>query len=86
MGDEAASASLTASFGRSPGWLHEVTRVDDAPGTLRVKLVSPEVVLSREAFLELADVMMIAAEECACVFDGFQVDVAAIRRRPWWRV
>jgi hypothetical protein len=53
---------------------------------IRVKLISPEVRFSRDAFMDLVEVAMIAAKGHACTFDGFQVDVSSVRRRPWWRI
>lgn len=81
--DESAAESLVGAF---EDWVHEVTPDNDGSTRLRVMLVSPEVALSRDAFLELVDVMMIAAVEYACVFDGFQVDIGTVQRRPWWRL
>ena len=45
----------------------------------------PLAYLSTEALLELVDVMMIAAHESGCVFDGFQVDLSDLQQRPWWK-
>jgi hypothetical protein len=59
--------------------------IDDPPGTISVKIISPLAYLSREALLELVDVMMIAAHESGCVFDGFQVDLSDLQQRPWWK-
>ena len=83
---EIAAASLTAAFDVDRQWLREITPLDDGSGRLRVKVVTPEAVLTRKAFLELVEVMMVAAYQHGCVFDGFQVDVSAIRRRPWWSI
>jgi hypothetical protein len=63
-------------------WDHEVSPRD---GVISVKITTGLVHLSRDAFLELVDVMMIAADEAGCVFDGFQVDWSALQRRPWWK-
>jgi hypothetical protein len=53
----------------SAKWDHEISRQD---GAVSVKIITPLVHLSRDAFLELVDVMMIAAHEAGCVFDGFR--------------
>ena len=55
-------------------------------GVISVKITTELVHLSRDAFLELVDVMMIAADEAGCVFDGFQVDLSDLQRRPWWKL
>lgn len=83
--EDAAVASLLNAFPETAEWDHEVSAIDDPPGGISVKITSPRAYLSREAFLELVDVMMIAAHESGCVFDGFQVDVSALRQRPWWK-
>jgi hypothetical protein len=83
--DDLAAAALVDNFKRGD-WRHRIERTDDGPSKRRVHLVSPEVVLSPEAFHELVDVMMVAAVENRCHFDGFHVDVGAVRRRPWWRL
>jgi hypothetical protein len=83
--DESAAKSLATSFAPSGGWRHEVVCGDVAPERVCVKVVSPEVRLSPEAFRGLVEVTMIAAQAHAFRFDGFQVNVGAVRRRPWWR-
>jgi|SRR5215475_8152571 len=88
--DIAAVRALLPAF---PGWERNIGTVwernggtvDDAPGELSITLVSPLVHLSREAFLELVDVALIAARQSSCVFDGFQVDMSTLVKRPWWR-
>jgi hypothetical protein len=82
---DSAVASLLHAFPETAEWNHEVSRTDDPPGAISVKLTSPLVYLSREALLELVDVMMIAADESGCVFDGFQVDLSDLQQRPWWK-
>jgi len=69
---EHTAASLVGAF-TSSGWLQEISKTEEGVGRRRVKVVTPEVNLTREAFLELVEVMMIAAHEHSCVFDGFQV-------------
>jgi hypothetical protein len=58
---------------------------DNPLGRLSVHIISPPVHLSKEAFLELVDVAMIAAHESSCIFDGFQVDTSALQERRWWK-
>jgi hypothetical protein len=82
--DDLVASALVATFTRGD-WRHRIERFDGGPSKRRVHIVSPEVVLSPEAFHELVDVMMVAAVENGCHFDGFHVDVEAVRRRPWWR-
>jgi hypothetical protein len=82
---DSAVASLLNGFPETAEWNHEVSRIDDPPGTISVKIISPLAYLSREALLELVDVMMIAAHESGCVFDGFQVDLSDLQQRPWWK-
>ena len=82
---DSAVASLLNGFPETAEWNHEVSRTDDPPGTISVKIISPLAYLSREALLELVDVMMIAAHESGCVFDGFQVDLSDLQQRPWWK-
>jgi hypothetical protein len=82
---DSAVASLLNAFAEAAEWKHEVSRIDDSPGAISVKITSPPVYLSREALLELVDVMMIAAHESGCVFDGFQVDLSDLPQRPWWK-
>jgi len=82
---DSAIASLLNGFPETGEWKHHVSRIDDPPGAISVKIVSPLAYLSREALLELLDMMMIAAHESGCVFDGFQVDLSDLQRRPWWK-
>ena len=63
---------LKPSF-TSSGWPQEIAKAEEGVGRCRVKVVTPEVNLTRETFLELVEVMMVAAHEHSCVFDGFQV-------------
>ena len=83
--DDAVAASLLSGFAETAGWNHEVSAIDDTPGGISIKIVSPLAYLTREAFLELVDVMMIAAHDSGCVFDGFQVDLSDLQQRPWWK-
>jgi hypothetical protein len=80
--EEGAAASLGGVFADGK-WGRELAVVD---GRFRVKLTTPEIVLTPQAFHELVDVMMVAAVEHGCTFDGFQVDLNAVRRRPWWQI
>jgi len=83
--DETAAAAVAASYVNN-GWLREVDQLEDGSGRLRIKLVSKPVYLTRQALLELADVMMVSAHHHGCAFDGFQIAVSAVRPpRPWWR-
>ena len=77
---DTVAAALVHAFPAK--WDHEISRRDDA---ISVKIITPLVHLSRDALLELVDVMMIAADEAGCVFDGFQVDLSDLQRRPWWK-
>jgi len=82
---DSAVASLLNAFPETGEWNRDVSRIDDTPDTISVKIISPLVHLTREALLELVDVMMIAADESGCVFDGFQVDLSDLKQRPWWK-
>ena len=85
--EDAEVASLLNAFPNAAGWDHGVSRMDDPPGAgaISIKVISPLAYLSREALLELVDVMMIAAHESGCVFDGFQVDVSDLQQRACWK-
>jgi len=82
---EIAAAALAAAFVSKGDWRRELVALADDSAQVRVKLITPMVALTRQAFLELVDVAMVAAHARGCVFDGFQVDVSALQRRPWWR-
>ena len=84
--EDAEVASLLNAFPNAAGWDHGVSRMDDPPGAISIKVISPLAYLSREALLELVDVMMIAAHESGCVFDGFHVDLSDLQQRPWWKL
>jgi hypothetical protein len=79
-GADTVAAALVNAFPAE--WDREVSPWD---GVFSVKITTELVHLSRDAFLELVDVMMIAADEAGCVFDGFQVDLNDLQRRPWWK-
>jgi len=79
-----AADSLAAAYG-GDGWEVEIDSIPGESEELRIKIVSPEVALTRTAFLELVEVMMIAAVDHGCSFDGFQVNMKAVRRR-WWHL
>jgi hypothetical protein len=83
--EASAVASLLNAFPETAGWNHIVSEVDDRPGAMSAKIISPPTYLSREALLELVDVMMIAAHESGSTFDGFNLDLADLQRRSWWR-
>jgi hypothetical protein len=83
---DSAVASLLNAFPEAAEWNHDVSRTDDSPDAISVKITSPLVYLTREALLELVDVMMIAAYESGCVFDGFQVDLSDLPQRRWWKL
>jgi hypothetical protein len=76
--DDLTATSLVASF-TGGDWRHRIESSDDGPSKRRVRLVSPEMALSPEAFHDLVDVMMVAAVENHCAFDGFQVEAATVR-------
>ena len=83
--EDASVASLLNAFPEAAEWNHDVSRMDDPPGGISVKIISPLAYLSREALLELVDVMMIAAHDSGCVFDGLQVAVSDLQQRSWWK-
>jgi hypothetical protein len=83
--EDSAVAALLNGFPETAEWNHEASRIDDPPGAISVKIISPLAYLSREALLELVDVMMIAAHDSGCVFDGFHVDLSDLQQRPWWK-
>jgi hypothetical protein len=82
--DEDAAASLAAGYVKA-GWLREIEPAEDDSGRFRIRRDSQRVYLTRQAFLELVEVMMISAHRHGCAFDGFQVDVSAVQPpRRWW--
>ena len=83
--EEPAVASLLNGFPETAEWNHQVSRIGNPPGAIPVKIISPPAYLSREALLEFVDVMMIAAHDSGCVFDGFHVDLSDLQRRRWWK-
>ena len=84
--DASTAASLLNAFPETAGWSHNVSKVADPPGAMSVKIISPLSHLSREALLELVDVMMIAAHESGATFDGFNLDLGDLQRRSRWRL
>jgi hypothetical protein len=84
--DNSAVASLLNGFPQTAEWNHEVCRSDDSPDAISVKIISPLAYLSREALLELVDVMMIAALDSGCTFDGFHIDLGEPQQRPRWKL
>jgi hypothetical protein len=83
--DEAVVPALLNGFPETAGWRHELSAIDNTPGGTSIKLISPPAYLTRQALLELVDVMMIAAHDSGSVFDGFEVDLSDLQRRPWWK-
>jgi hypothetical protein len=84
--EAAAVAALLNGFPETKEWSHEVSRMDDPPGTISVKVISPLAYLSKEALLELVDVMMLAAHDAGCLFDGFHIDLSDLPQRSWWKL
>src|SRR5262249_40406927 len=82
---DAAVAALLKGTPETADWNHEVSRIDDPARTISVKIISPPVYLSREALLELVDVMMIAAHDSGCVFDRFHDDLSDLQQRRRWK-
>ena len=83
--EDAAVAALLNAFPETREWSHQVSRMAEPPDAISVKVISPLAYLSKEALLELVDVMMIAAYESGCDFDGFHIDLSDLRQRPWWK-
>ena len=76
--DEAASDALRSRFRtESGGWASDIQPVGDSQRRLCVSILSPRVSLTLEAFLELVDVMLVAAHETGCTFDGFELEPRA---------
>jgi hypothetical protein len=83
---EAVADVLLNRFRTNPrGWASDVQPVSDPHKRLCVSILSPQVALTVEAFLELADVMLVAAHETGCTFDGFELEQRPNADRPWWR-
>jgi hypothetical protein len=73
--DQAAATTLLSRFRTEPGgWAGNAQPVADGSGRLLVSILSPTVALTLDAFLELADVMLVAAQETGCTFDGFELE------------
>lgn len=55
---------------------------------LIIQLITPVSRLSIEAFIELADILMIYADETKNKFDGFELDLNEVKKlnRPWWKI
>lgn len=81
----AAEALLDRFRTKSGGWASEVQATGDPSGRLCVWIRSPEVALTLEAFLDLIDVMLVAAHATGCTFDGFELELGGAAKRPWWR-
>lgn len=60
---------------------------NEEEATYLVELETPVSRLSLEAFLELADILMISADETGCKFDGLEIDAEEVRKLnvPWWK-
>lgn len=82
-GEEKAAASLAGMIRRG-GWSAATTQ-DGEPGRVRVQVTTDDVVFSRDAFIDLTDIMMVAAADHGCVYDGVEVAVHAVKKRPWWQ-
>lgn len=84
--DQSAAEALLERFRTtSGGWASDVRPVADGSGRLLVWILSPEVALTLDAFLELVDVMLVAALRAGCTFDGFELEQRGARARPWWK-
>lgn len=68
-----------------PNWEREIAACD-APQRWSVRLMSPRIHVSRSALLELVEVVMIAANDSSCTFDGFEIDTTSLEKRPWWKI
>jgi hypothetical protein len=79
---DAEVARLVPGF---PGWRCEVTECAGGKYRRMVRITTSEVHLSEEGFLSLVDVVMVAAHESSCTFDGFQLETSALRKKPWWK-
>src|SRR5215471_693841 len=73
--DVSAVASLLHAFPEAAQWNHEVSKVETPSDAVSAKIVCPLACLSREALLELVDVMMTATHESGCIFDAFHADL-----------
>ena len=83
---EAAAALLVDRFRTTAGdWESDIQPTSDGSGRLAVWIRSPEVGLTLDAFLELADVMLVAAQRAGCVFDGFELEQRVPVSPPWWK-
>ena len=77
---DAEVARLTSGF---PDWDCAVSESDNSSRLVRV--ISPLVHLTPEAFMGLLDVSLVAAADSGCTFDGFQVDTTTlIKKKRWW--
>jgi hypothetical protein len=82
--DDAANALVTR-YARASGWETERVPAGDHAGDVVVHVRTPVSRFTRDAFLELSDIMMVEARATGCVFDGLLVEVSAVKRKPWWR-
>jgi hypothetical protein len=79
---DAEVARLTPGF---PEWECAITESDGS--SKLVRFVSPLVHVTREAFMGLLEVSLVAAADSGCTFDGFQVDSKAlIKKKRWWQI
>ena len=79
---DAEVARLTPGF---PDWECTVAENDHPKWSRLVRIASPQVHLTRDAFMHLLEVSMVAGADSACVFDGFQVDTTALKKgKRWW--
>lgn len=80
---DAEVTRLTPGF---PGWDCSVTESDGDKLSRLVRVISPMAHLTRDAFMGLLEVSLVAAADSGCTFDGFQVDTSAlIKKKRWWQ-
>lgn len=71
-GERRAAEQLATDFVETDGWQAFLAEVaEEEPPRWIVKVVTRPVVLGREVFLELARIMVAAAVQHGCDFDGF---------------
>jgi len=69
--DLGAAEKLGVEFAGTPGWRASVAELKEESPRWMVKVVTRPVVLAREVLLELVKIMVAAASEHGCDFDGF---------------
>jgi hypothetical protein len=71
-GERRAAEQLATDFVETDGWRAFVAEVaEEEPPRWIVKVVTRPIVLGREVFLEMAKIMVAAAVQHGCDFDGF---------------